>query len=85
MLSEMQLRDPGSWHAFYRPLWLAAALVNSCYSYFWDVERDWEIQFFSAAGAGSLILNTPSQSIQGMLRPLGGMHSSNMQPLVGVE
>ena len=29
-------------------LWLAASVVNSSYSYFWDIERDWEIQFFTA-------------------------------------
>jgi len=28
-------------------LWLAAALLNSAYSYFWDVERDWEVSFFT--------------------------------------
>ena len=39
-----------AWHSVYRPLWLGAALLNSLYSYFWDVERDWEIQFFTAAG-----------------------------------
>ena len=51
ILSSMQYHvDREQWHGFYRPLWLAAALLNSCYSYFWDVERDWEIQLFSVAG-----------------------------------
>jgi len=36
-----------SWVGFWKPLWLCAACVNSVYSYFWDVERDWEISFFS--------------------------------------
>jgi hypothetical protein len=50
ILSSMQYHvDKEQWHNFYRPLWLAAALLNSCYSYFWDIERDWEIQFFSSA------------------------------------
>ena len=35
------------WVALWKPLWLFAAFVNSSYSYFWDVERDWEISFFS--------------------------------------
>ena len=35
------------WRRTFKPLWLAAALLNSCYSYYWDVERDWEIGFFS--------------------------------------
>ncbi len=38
------------WHGFYKPLWLIAALINSSYSYFWDIERDWEIQWFTAPG-----------------------------------
>ena len=36
-----------SWVGFWKPLWLCAACLNSLYSYFWDVERDWEISFFS--------------------------------------
>lgn len=43
--------DHEAWRGFYKPLWLAAALVNSVYSYYWDVERDWEISFFSQMGA----------------------------------
>ena len=40
-----------AWLGIYRPLWLGAALLNSSYSYFWDIERDWEIQFFTSPGA----------------------------------
>ena len=40
--------DEASWVAFYRPLWVLSALLNSAYSYFWDVERDWEVQWFTA-------------------------------------
>lgn len=43
--------DPALWQATLRPLWVCAALTNSAYSYFWDVERDWEISFFSQMGA----------------------------------
>lgn len=39
------------WHGFYKPLWLASALLNSSYSYYWDIERDWDIQWFTAPGA----------------------------------
>lgn len=39
--------DEGRWDYFYKPLWLAAAFINSGYSYYWDVERDWDISFFS--------------------------------------
>ena len=42
---------PEAWKGLYKPLWLGAALLNSSYSYFWDIERDWEIQFFSSPGA----------------------------------
>ena len=40
-----------AWKGLYKPLWLGAALLNSSYSYFWDIERDWEIQFFTSPGA----------------------------------
>ena len=43
------------WNKFWKPLWLAAALLNSGYSYYWDIERDWEIAFFSSpSGTTSL-------------------------------
>ncbi|GAB4823276.1 hypothetical protein N2152v2_010322 [Parachlorella kessleri] len=60
ILSSMQYHvDRDQWHGFYRPLWLAAALLNSCYSYFWDVERDWEIQLFSVAAKQRSLVATP--------------------------
>ena len=36
-----------SWVSLWKPLWLLAACLNSGFSYFWDIERDWEISFFS--------------------------------------
>jgi hypothetical protein len=39
------------WISFWRILWLASALFNSMFSFFWDVERDWEISYFSQMGA----------------------------------
>ena len=47
--------DEATWVAFYRPLWITAAILNSAYSYYWDVERDWEVQWFTAP-AGNLAL-----------------------------
>jgi hypothetical protein len=43
---------PGAWAAVWKPAWLAAALLNSCFSFWWDVERDWELGIFSGRGAG---------------------------------
>eukprot|EP00889_Picochlorum_renovo_P002646 jgi/Picre1/29676/NNA_005059.t1 len=40
-----------SWVSVWKPLWLLAACVNSGFSYFWDIERDWEISFFSQIGS----------------------------------
>ena len=31
-----------AWRGFYRPLWIAAAILNTCYSYYWDIARDWD-------------------------------------------
>lgn len=39
-----------AWRAWWKPLWLASTLLNSAYSFYWDVERDWEISWFSQMG-----------------------------------
>ncbi|KAG4989581.1 hypothetical protein JHK85_032564 [Glycine max] len=31
------------WTNFYRPLWLLSGVVNSSYSFYWDVNRDWDL------------------------------------------
>lgn len=52
----------GEWIALWKPLWLTAAFVNSSYSYFWDIERDWEISFFKNAMKGNPpLLPQPTQ------------------------
>ncbi|KAF3788825.1 SPX and EXS domain-containing protein 1, partial [Nymphaea thermarum] len=38
---------PESWTNFYRPLWLLSSVVNSLYSFYWDVTRDWDLSVFS--------------------------------------
>ncbi|GLT43919.1 hypothetical protein SLA2020_178440 [Shorea laevis] len=35
------------WTSIYRPLWLLSSLVNSLYSFYWDVTRDWDLSGFS--------------------------------------
>ncbi|XP_057850582.1 uncharacterized protein LOC131061087 isoform X1 [Cryptomeria japonica] len=39
--------DPEMWTNVYRPLWLFSSVINSCYSFYWDVTRDWELSVFS--------------------------------------
>lgn len=36
---------PEMWTNFYRPLWLLSSVINSCYSFYWDITRDWELRF----------------------------------------
>ncbi|KAI4378285.1 hypothetical protein MLD38_015783 [Melastoma candidum] len=36
-----------NWRSFYRPLWLFSGVVNSLYSYYWDVTRDWDLSCFT--------------------------------------
>ncbi|GLT84488.1 hypothetical protein SLE2022_027130 [Rubroshorea leprosula] len=38
---------PDRWTSIYRPLWLLSSLVNSLYSFYWDVTRDWDMSGFS--------------------------------------
>ncbi|XP_020976470.1 protein ERD1 homolog 1-like isoform X3 [Arachis ipaensis] len=40
---------PDKWTNFYRPLWLLSSVVNSSYSLYWDVNRDWDLSFMQAA------------------------------------
>lgn len=52
------------WRGFYKPMWLAAAMLNSGFSYFWDIERDWEISFFSQ------MKSKKSLAVQPVLQPV---------------
>ena len=36
---------PDQWTNIYRPLWLLSSLVNSSYSFYWDVTRDWDMRY----------------------------------------
>ncbi|THU74200.1 hypothetical protein C4D60_Mb04t30860 [Musa balbisiana] len=38
---------PLSWTNFYHPLWLISSVINSLYSFYWDVTRDWDLSVFS--------------------------------------
>ncbi|XP_038714078.1 SPX and EXS domain-containing protein 1-like isoform X2 [Tripterygium wilfordii] len=38
---------PEKWTNFYRPLWLLSSVLNSLYSFYWDVTRDWDLSGFS--------------------------------------
>nr|KYP38248.1 SPX and EXS domain-containing protein 5 [Cajanus cajan] len=38
---------PDRWTNFYRPLWLLSGVVNSSYSFYWDVSRDWDLSGFT--------------------------------------
>ncbi|KAK4788614.1 hypothetical protein SAY86_019933 [Trapa natans] len=38
---------PEKWTSFYRPLWLLSSVLNSLYSFYWDVTRDWDLSCFT--------------------------------------
>eukprot|EP00257_Ricinus_communis_P014907 XP_015572702.1 SPX and EXS domain-containing protein 1 isoform X1 [Ricinus communis] len=38
---------PDRWTSFYRPLWLLSSVLNSLYSFYWDVTRDWDLSCFT--------------------------------------
>ncbi|CAN0914595.1 SPX and EXS domain-containing protein 1 [Linum grandiflorum] len=38
---------PDKWTNFYRPLWLFSSVLNSLYSFYWDVTRDWDMSGFT--------------------------------------
>ncbi|KAG2404379.1 Phosphate transporter PHO1-like protein [Vigna angularis] len=35
------------WETLYRPLWLLSSVINSLYSFYWDITRDWDLSGFS--------------------------------------
>jgi hypothetical protein len=36
---------PEQWVSFYRPLWLLSSVINSLYSFYWDIKRDWDLRY----------------------------------------
>ncbi|KAI8011944.1 SPX and EXS domain-containing protein 1 [Camellia lanceoleosa] len=38
---------PDRWMNIYRPLWLFSSVLNSLYSFYWDVTRDWDLSGFT--------------------------------------
>ncbi|KAI3795421.1 hypothetical protein L1987_38074 [Smallanthus sonchifolius] len=38
---------PDNWINFYRPLWLLSSFLNSLYSFYWDITRDWDLSCFT--------------------------------------
>ena len=44
-----------AWEGLYRPAWIACAVANTAYSYYWDVKHDWDLRMFDRCGrvAGS--------------------------------
>lgn len=44
VLSAMKYHvSPAQWFGFYHPLWLAVSLLNSLFSFAWDVRVDWDL------------------------------------------
>ncbi|XP_026410892.1 SPX and EXS domain-containing protein 5-like isoform X1 [Papaver somniferum] len=35
--------SPDQWTAIYHPLWLLSSVINSLYSFYWDITRDWDL------------------------------------------
>ncbi|KAG6431687.1 hypothetical protein SASPL_109769 [Salvia splendens] len=38
---------PEKWTTIYRPLWLLSGVLNSLYSFYWDITRDWDLSCFT--------------------------------------
>jgi hypothetical protein len=41
-----------AWIGTYRPAWIACAVINAAYSYYWDVTKDWGLTLFSSSRPG---------------------------------
>ena len=42
-----------AWIGTYRPAWIACAVINAAYSYYWDVTKDWGLTLFSSSRPGA--------------------------------
>ena len=40
------------WLGTYRPAWIAFAIANTAFSYYWDVTHDWDLSLFATVDAG---------------------------------
>ncbi|KAG8389962.1 hypothetical protein BUALT_Bualt01G0034000 [Buddleja alternifolia] len=38
---------PDTWMKIYQPLWLLSGVLNSLYSFYWDISRDWDLSCFT--------------------------------------
>nr|TKW09359.1 hypothetical protein SEVIR_6G089400v2 [Setaria viridis] len=38
---------PEQCFSFYRPLWLISSVINSPYSFYWDIKRDWDLSILT--------------------------------------
>jgi len=48
ILSAMKYHIPTEeWYRYYKPLWLGSSLLNSAFSFYWDITFDFEFQFLS--------------------------------------
>lgn len=47
-----------AWHRTWKSIWVASAVVNTSYSFYWDVERDWDIRLFHRSARNT----TPSRA-----------------------
>lgn len=63
--------------AVYRA-WLAAVLVNSFYSFYWDVAKDWDLEFFSYMSSNQRSHSSSYQSSPTILRPKLMFHSRSL-------
>mmetsp|Transcript_2988 Transcript_2988/g.11741 ORF Transcript_2988/g.11741 Transcript_2988/m.11741 type:complete len:450 (-) Transcript_2988:162-1511(-) len=43
--------DHALWLRVLRPAWIVCAVVNTAYSYYWDVRHDWDLNVFKSWGA----------------------------------
>ncbi|KAL2620767.1 hypothetical protein R1flu_000972 [Riccia fluitans] len=57
LLSAMKyhLSDVLLWETRYRPLWLLCSVINTLYSFYWDVTRDWDLGLLTSKAKKSIL------------------------------
>ncbi|KAL3681225.1 hypothetical protein R1sor_024181 [Riccia sorocarpa] len=50
-----QLPDVVLWETIYRPLWLLCSVINTLYSFYWDITRDWDLGLLTSKAKKSLL------------------------------
>lgn len=73
--------DEDDWERLYRPMWFTFAVVNSSFSYYWDLTHDWDLPMVKKL----VFPSSSSSSIGGGSGGDGNTHSNESNIIAEIE